>query len=84
LRKTMQDKLPDKVLWNPNKIGFEPPQKSWMENKSVQDMIQDAKGKLVNNKILNEKILDQKINATDANAEHSGDWRILSLAQIIK
>jgi asparagine synthase (glutamine-hydrolysing) len=84
LRKTMQDKLPNKVLWNPIKIGFEPPQKSWMENKQVQEMIHAAKQKLVRNKILNEKILDQKINATDANAEQSIDWRMLSLAQVIK
>jgi asparagine synthase (glutamine-hydrolysing) len=84
LRKTMQDKLPNKILWNPNKIGFEPPQKSWMENKQVQEMMQEAKQKLVSNKILHENILSKKITPTDANAEQSTDWRILSLAQIIK
>ena len=84
LRKTMQDKLPNKILWNPTKIGFEPPQKSWMENSTVQEMIQDAKQKLVQHKILSKKILAQKIITTNANAEQSLDWRILSLAQIIK
>jgi asparagine synthase (glutamine-hydrolysing) len=84
LRKTMQDKIPNTILWNPNKIGFEPPQKSWMQNKQVQEMMQEAKQKLVSNKILQENILTKKITATDANAEQSSDWRILSLAQIIK
>ncbi len=83
LRKTMQDKLPNKILWNTNKIGFEPPQKSWMENEKVQEMIQEAKIKLVNHKILHQKILTQKVIPTDANAEQSMDFRILSLAQVM-
>jgi asparagine synthase (glutamine-hydrolysing) len=83
-RKTMQDKLPNKVLWNPIKIGFEPPQKSWMENETVMDMIQEAKKKLVEHKILNKNVLTQKIIASDANDGQSTDWRILSLAQVIK
>jgi asparagine synthase (glutamine-hydrolysing) len=83
LRKTMQDKLPDKVLWNPNKIGFEPPQKSWMENKQVQEMIQDAKGKLVNNKILKPFVLDEPIKASAAHEETNKDWRYLSLTAVL-
>jgi asparagine synthase (glutamine-hydrolysing) len=83
LRKTMQDKIPNKVLWNPIKTGFEPPQKLWMENKSVQVIIESAKQKLVNERILNPSVLNKKIKPQHAHDADNMDWRYLSLALIM-
>jgi asparagine synthase (glutamine-hydrolysing) len=83
LRKTMQDKLPNTVLWNPIKIGFEPPQKLWMGNKQLQDRMQDAKQKLVNEKILKPIVLSEKIYPSSAIEANNKDWRYLSLAAVL-
>jgi asparagine synthase (glutamine-hydrolysing) len=83
LRKTMQNKLPNKILWNPIKTGFEPPQKSWMENKSLQGIMEDAKQKLVNESILKPAVLNKKIIPLHAQDADNMDWRYLSLAQVL-
>jgi asparagine synthase (glutamine-hydrolysing) len=83
LRTTMQNKLPNKILWNPIKTGFEPPQKSWMENKSVQGIIKDAKQKLVKERILKPSVLNKKIIPLHAHDADNMDWRYLSLAQVL-
>ncbi len=31
LRETMKNKLPNEIVWRRDKVGFEPPQKKWME-----------------------------------------------------
>ena len=84
LRKTMNNKVPNNILWNPIKTGFEPPQKSWMEDKMVQEMIQESKQKLVQEKIVSASILEKQISPSNAHDESNFDWRMLSLAQVIK
>ena len=83
LRKTMNGKVPDAVLWKPEKTGFETPQKSWMENKTMQELIHRSKEKLVHSGILKPVVLQQKIVAKDIHSADNSDWRYLSLAQII-
>jgi asparagine synthase (glutamine-hydrolysing) len=83
LRNAMQNKLPNKILWNPIKTGFETPQKLWMEDKSVQELIQDSKQKLVNGKILKLNVMNKKIAPLHAHDTENMDWRYLSLAQVL-
>jgi asparagine synthase (glutamine-hydrolysing) len=83
LRKIMDNKLPDEITWRKEKIGFEPPQKKWMEDHHVQEYIQEAKRKLVNAGILTSKTLDKKIEPLAAFAGKNYDWRYLCAAQVI-
>ena len=83
LRKTMSGKIPDKVLWNTNKIGFETPQKSWMENKQMQEMIFSCKEKLVKENILNATVLKNKVEPKHAHEAENIDWRFLNLSKIL-
>ena len=83
LRKTMSGKIPDKILWNTNKIGFETPQKSWMENKQMQEMIFSCKEKLVKENILNATVLKNKVAPKHAHEAENIDWRFLNLAKIL-
>lgn len=78
LRKSMDKLLPDQVLWRTDKIGFEPPQKQWMENKQVQEMIMASKEKLVNQRILNAAVLNKKIQPQESHAADNVDWWSLS------
>ena len=60
LRQTMDKKLPDEIVWRKEKVGFEPPQKNWMEDTVVQDYIHEAKKKLANAGILKKPLLIKK------------------------
>ncbi len=83
LRKAMDKKVPDDIIWKREKTGFETPQKSWMEDKMTQELIKDSKQKLVNAKILKATVLDNPVISKHIHEADNNDWRYLSLAQII-
>ena len=84
LRETMANILPAEIVWRREKVGFEPPQKQWMESKQVQDAIQDAKKQLVAEKVLKPEVLNKKINPLSAHEANSYDWRYFSAAGLFK
>ena len=83
LRKAMDKKLPDEIVWRKEKVGFETPQKNWMQDAAVQAYIEEAKRKLVNAGILTKKSLDKKIEPLPVHADKNYDWRYLCAAQVI-
>ena len=84
LRESMAKSLPAEIAWRQEKVGFEPPQKSWMENKQVQDFIQEAKKKLVNEKVLKPEVLQKKIQPLASHDADNYDWRYFSAAMLFK
>ncbi|MEP7278972.1 MAG: asparagine synthase (glutamine-hydrolyzing) [Bacteroidota bacterium] len=82
LRKTMENRLPAAITWQKNKIGFEPPQQLWMQYQPVQNLIQEARKKLVEKGILNKKVLDKKIKPQDSHAADNFDWRYLVASRL--
>jgi asparagine synthase (glutamine-hydrolysing) len=84
LRESMKEKLPPGITWRKDKVGFEPPQKNWMENKQVQDAIQEARKKLVNEKILKPEVLQKTILPMAAHDADNYDWRYFSAATLFK
>ncbi|MFT3909813.1 MAG: asparagine synthase (glutamine-hydrolyzing) [Ferruginibacter sp.] len=83
LRKLMDDKLPQNIVWRTDKIGFEPPQKQWMENQVMKDYIHEAKAKLVKEDILKPHALQRKTKSLHAHEADNFDWRYLCVAQIV-
>ncbi|MBL7702267.1 MAG: asparagine synthase (glutamine-hydrolyzing) [Ferruginibacter sp.] len=83
LRKAMDKKLPDEIVWRKEKIGFEPPQKKWLEDPVMQDYIHEAKKKLANAGILSKNAVTKKIEPLAAHADKNYDWRYLCSAQVI-
>ena len=83
LRQTMNDQLHADIVWRKKKVGFEPPQKEWMQDKRVQDMIHEARKKLVNEKILKPGILNRSITATGSHEGNNYDWRYLTAASYL-
>lgn len=84
LRETMKSQLPETITWRKDKIGFEPPQKKWMENSRIQEAMQEAKRKLVDQKILNPEVLQKKIKPQAAHDADSYDWRYFSAASLFR
>lgn len=82
LRKSVQDVLPEEIVWRKDKVGFEPPQKMWMEEKPVQEAIIQGKQKLVQEKILHSSVLNKKIKPHNAYAANNWDWKYWSASYL--
>src|SRR5688572_6330610 len=82
LRKSMGKLLPKDIVWRKDKIGFEPPQKQWMQNSLVQERIQESKKILVEKNILSSSVLNKTITPTDAHAADNRDWRYWSASYL--
>lgn len=80
LRKATEKELPAEIVWRKDKVGYEPPQKQWMQQKAVQEAIQEAKKILVQQRVLAPAVLTKPVAATDAYASESYDWRYWSAA----
>jgi asparagine synthase (glutamine-hydrolysing) len=74
LRKSFESILPKEIAWRVDKVGYEPPQKKWMENPLIKEMIRDAFGKLEKEKIVNP---GYKKDSTDL------DWCALTVANTL-
>jgi asparagine synthase (glutamine-hydrolysing) len=79
----MEDQLPSEIVWRKDKIGFEPPQKTWMSDPQLQDYVQEGRKILVGEKILKKEVLNKKNQPMDAHAADNFDWRYLVTAKCI-
>jgi asparagine synthase (glutamine-hydrolysing) len=79
----MNNKIPLRIAWRTDKIGFEPPQQQWMSHSSMQEMIMEAKQKLVKHRILKPGVLAKKNQPQAAYAADNYDWRYGVAAQFI-
>ncbi|MEO5683325.1 MAG: asparagine synthase (glutamine-hydrolyzing) [Chitinophagaceae bacterium] len=82
LREAMQGLLPAEIAWRKDKVGFEPPQKIWMNQPLVQEYIQEAKEQLAAKGILAKAALHKKIQPHDAHAADNFDWRYLTVSRL--
>lgn len=83
LRQAMEPQLPSSITWRKGKVGFEPPQFSWMQLPAMQQMIQEAKRKLVNEEILKPDVMNKKIKPAASYDKENYDWRYLVSAQFL-
>ena len=83
LRESMAKNLPAEITWRRDKVGFEPPQKQWMQNKKLREMIQEARQKIVKEKILNPGIITKPIAESSAYETNTNDWRYLTASFFI-
>lgn len=80
MRTSFESVLPDQITWRKDKLGYEPPQKAWLNNKVLIERIYESRKKLVELGVLNKSILSKKIVGTSADTNDDGSWRHLMLA----
>jgi asparagine synthase (glutamine-hydrolysing) len=83
LRKSMDKKLPDSIVWRTDKVGYEPPQRQWMENARMIDFMQESKRKLVQHDLLRPQVLEKSPLPRHAHDKDNFDWRYLCAAQLL-
>ena len=80
----MENMLPKEIIWRKDKVGFEPPQKQWMQNSLVQDRIRDSKKLLVEKNILSTAVLNKPIQPAEASDALNSDWRYWSASYLFR
>ncbi len=83
LRQAMDRHLPAEVNWRKGKVGFEPPQQQWLQQKGMQAMIMESRKKLSVAGIILSTEIDRPIADSGAHAHSNYDWRYLCAANII-
>lgn len=83
LRKSMETKLPAAIAWRKGKVGYEPPQKQWMQQPAAIEMIHESRKKLFVKNILDAKVLETSVQAKAAHEANNFDWRFVSAAAIM-
>src|SRR5579863_9956793 len=83
LRTATENALPPAIVWRKDKIGYEPPQRQWMMDPALLDLIVAAKNNLVSKGILNRTVLQKKIQPMGAHAAENFDWRYLVTAMCL-
>jgi asparagine synthase (glutamine-hydrolysing) len=76
----METLLPGEIVWRKDKIGYEPPQKQWMEQPAMQEMVMESRLRLVEQKILKQEVMEEPVAAKPAHEASNYDWRYLNAA----
>jgi asparagine synthase (glutamine-hydrolysing) len=80
LRQSMKGRLPESILNRTDKVAFEPPQLTWMQDSMLQNRLKESKKMLIEDKLLDPRILNRSADRLDAHAPQNIDWQILCLA----
>ncbi len=83
LRKAMNRYLPTDITWRKGKVGFEPPQKEWMQSKEIQERVHETKSKLVHQKVAKEELLNMRFEKAGAHDVEGYDWRFLNISALL-
>lgn len=74
MRHALNGILPKEIAWRVDKIGYEPPQKKWMNRSEVKERILESKKVLVKSGILTKEEGEKEIVAEQANAQGLSNW----------
>jgi asparagine synthase (glutamine-hydrolysing) len=83
LRLCMQEYLPASIVWRKDKVGFEPPQKEWMQQPKVVEYIHESRRKLVQQGILKQEVLKKPLRHLGSHEFGNFDWRYLCAANCL-
>lgn len=85
MRRAFADSLPAEILNRTDKIGYEPPQKTWLENPQINQTVRAAARSLTEKQILDKKAFDLIEAREDQTTIFSSlKWKTLMAAQLFK
>jgi asparagine synthase (glutamine-hydrolysing) len=84
MRNTFKDLLPKDIAWRKDKIGYEPPQKNWMENEDIKNKILSGRNDLTSKGILSAKMNKHAYQAEEALQGDNKNWKFLMTQNLFK
>ncbi len=83
MRESFSHMLPKNICWRLDKIGYEPPQKKWLQNIAVKEQIIESRKKLVSDGILNKQILKKTPGEYSSREKGDKSWEHLMAGYLI-
>jgi asparagine synthase (glutamine-hydrolysing) len=84
MRKSFDELLPKEIAWRKDKIGFEPPQKKWMENPRTEEKVRESRRKLVSLGILEKGAESRAVGSAHAHSMGDGSWNHLMIGKLFE
>lgn len=84
MRSAFEDILPKEITWRVDKVGYEPPQKKWMEMTEVKERIRHNKRMLVEDGILDATEASKDIIPNNTYSAGINDWRCWMAGELNK
>ena len=84
LRRAANPILPPEITWRLDKIGYEPPQKKWMQNEAIRQRIIDSRETLVRNGILDKQVLKKQPEGNSAADHGDRSWIHLMAGYLLR
>ena len=84
MRTAFNKELPETIAWRKDKIGYEPPQNGWLQNKNVQEKIHESKRQLYTHNIISKKEFERNISGTNSSEFNNKNWEIWMAGEMFK
>jgi asparagine synthase (glutamine-hydrolysing) len=84
MRTAFDNILPEQIGWRKDKIGYEPPQNNWLQNKNVQEKIHESKRKLYKHNIISKKEFERNISLSSSSEVNNKKWEIWMAGEMFK
>jgi asparagine synthase (glutamine-hydrolysing) len=75
MRAAFSNLLPQQIAWRKDKIGYEPPQNNWLQNKNVAEKIHESKRKLFENNIISKKEFERNLYSS-LSSNNNKNWQL--------
>lgn len=82
MRTAFESLFPAEIAWRKDKIGYEPPQKKWLDQPALKEMIHEKRKLLVAHNILHKNVLNNS-RADDAAHIKRNDWAHLMTGSLL-
>jgi asparagine synthase (glutamine-hydrolysing) len=82
MRETFDTTMPKEIAWRKDKIGYEPPQKSWMESEEMKKKIDQSRKKLVDNNYLLKNTISNNTSDKIVKSNNEKSWTHLMAGNI--
>jgi asparagine synthase (glutamine-hydrolysing) len=83
MRSAFDELLPPQIAWRKDKIGYEPPQKKWLESSKVKERIHESKRKLYGHNIISKKEYEKNIDSVSFSHRTNKSWALWMAANLL-
>ncbi len=77
MRSAFKHLLPEQISFRKDKIGYEPPQQSWLKNKVFREMISESKRTLYEQHIISKKEMNKPVESNENLNGQNKSWALL-------
>lgn len=83
-RASLEHIMPNEITWRKDKVGYEPPQKSWMDDPYFKELIISSKQELYKNNIITKKEADRQPSSNSAHTRGDNSWNYLMAGSLFR